>query len=154
MTQPKWKVALFKRRSEIQPKALIQLIWNLPTMDFIEPSAPSAAAAEDNDSSSGQAAPPVPSEERSYLPEGSRMSARLSFQGSGRIDGEFEGQIIATEKVIVGDNAMVSAEIKAASVIVAGRFSGEMTASESIEIRPCAKVSGNLTLCSKRDERG
>lgn len=145
MTQPKWKVALFKRKSEIQPKELIQFIWNLPATEFIEPPALSSAPAEGNNASPGQTAR-APSEERNYLAKGSRVSAKLSFQGPARIDGEFEGEIIATDNVILGDNAVVTAEIKAASIIVAGRFSGDMTVSDGIEIRPSARVSGKLTL--------
>lgn len=45
----------------------------------------------------------------------------------------------------IGENAVVTAKIRAASIIVAGTVDGEMTASGSIEIRPSARVSGNLT---------
>ena len=40
---------------------------------------------------------------------------------------------------------MVTAQIKAASIIVAGKVSGDIIASQRIEIRPSAKVIGNLT---------
>ena len=40
---------------------------------------------------------------------------------------------------------MVTAQVKASSIIVAGRLSGEISASERIELRPSARVSGNLT---------
>jgi hypothetical protein len=83
VTQPKWKVALFKRRREIQPKELIQFIWNLPATEFIEPPPPSSAPAEGKNASSGQAARAA-SEECNYLAEGSRVSAKLSFQGPAR----------------------------------------------------------------------
>ena len=40
---------------------------------------------------------------------------------------------------------MVNGPIKAASVIVAGKVSGDITASQRIELRFSAKVLGNLT---------
>jgi len=46
---------------------------------------------------------------------------------------------------MIGESAVVTAQIKASSIIVAGKVSGEIIASERIEIRPSAKVSGNLT---------
>jgi cytoskeletal protein CcmA (bactofilin family) len=39
----------------------------------------------------------------------------------------------------------VTAQIKAAAIIVAGKVSGDITATSRIEIRPSAKVVGNLT---------
>lgn len=45
---------------------------------------------------------------------------------------------------MIGQSALVTAKIKAASVVVAGTVSGEITATQRIEIRPSAKISGNL----------
>ena len=46
---------------------------------------------------------------------------------------------------MIGESAVVTARIKASSIIVAGSLSGEIIASERIEIRPSGRVSGNLT---------
>jgi cytoskeletal protein CcmA (bactofilin family) len=46
---------------------------------------------------------------------------------------------------MTGESAVVSGPIKAASVIVAGKVSGHITASQRIELRFFAKVLGNLT---------
>jgi hypothetical protein len=135
-----WKIPLFKRHT-IEPRELIQAVWQLPAM---EPPTPSASPAEENNASVGQAAL-APYKEPIYLTEGLRMSGALCFEGSGRIDGEFEGEITATARVIIGENAAVTAKVKAASVVVAGAFSGEITVSDGIEIRPSARVSANLT---------
>jgi len=136
-----WKIPHFKRRRTIEPRELIQAIWQLPGM---EPAAPSSSPAEENNASVGQAAL-TPDKEPSYLNEGHRMSGELCFEGSGRIDGEFEGEITATARVIIGENAAVTAKVKAASIVVAGTFSGEITVSDGIEIRPSARVSAKLT---------
>jgi cytoskeletal protein CcmA (bactofilin family) len=135
-----WKIPLFKRHT-MEPRELIQAVWQLPAM---EPPALSSSPAEENNASVGQAAP-APYEEPCYLTEGLRMSGELCFEGSGRIDGEFEGEITATARVIIGENAAVSAKVKAASIVVAGTFSGEMTVTDGIEIRPSARLSANLT---------
>jgi bactofilin len=144
MTLPKWKVALFNWKREMQPREIMQAIWHLPATEVIEPPALSLSPAEGNNAPPGQALP-APSEECNYLTEGSRLSGKFRFQGPARIDGEFDGEITATASVILGENSVVTAKIKAASIIVAGRFSGEMIVSDGIEILPSARVSGNLT---------
>jgi cytoskeletal protein CcmA (bactofilin family) len=140
MMPHKLKIPLFERHT-MEPRELIQAVWQLPAM---EPPALSSSPAEENNASVGQATP-ASSEEPCYLAEGHRMSGELCFEGSGRIDGEFEGEITATARVIIGENAAVTAKVKAASIVVAGTFSGEMTVSDGIEIRPSARVSANLT---------
>jgi cytoskeletal protein CcmA (bactofilin family) len=137
-------MTLFKRKSGIEPEEIVKALWHLPTTDAIQPPTPRSYPAEPNVESPGQAAP-APTEDRNYLGEGSRVSGKLNFQGPARIDGRFEGEITATDRVTIGENAVLTAKIKAASIIVAGKVSGEITATYRIELRPSAKVLGKLT---------
>lgn len=84
-------------------------------------------------------------EARAYLDQGSKVSGKLTFEGPARIDGQIDGEINAKDTVVIGDSAVVTAQIKAASIVVAGKVSGDITASHRIEIRPSAKVLGNLS---------
>lgn len=88
---------------------------------------------------------PAPLEARAYLDQGSKVSGKLTFEGPARIDGQVDGEITAKDSVMIGESAVVTAQVKAASVIVAGKISGDITATQRIEIRPSAKVLGNLT---------
>jgi cytoskeletal protein CcmA (bactofilin family) len=87
----------------------------------------------------------APLEARAYLDQGSKVSGKLTFEGPARIDGHVDGEITAKDGVMIGESAVVTAQIKAASIIVAGKVSGDITATQRIEIRPSAKVVGNLT---------
>lgn len=87
----------------------------------------------------------APLEARAYLDQGSKVSGKLSFEGPARIDGQVDGEINAKDSVMIGESAVVTAQIKAASIVVAGKVSGDITATQRIEIRPSAKVLGNLT---------
>jgi cytoskeletal protein CcmA (bactofilin family) len=80
-----------------------------------------------------------------YLDKGSRISGELLFEGAVRIDGEVDGEITANDAVVIGETAVVSAHLKAPSVVITGKMSGDITAAKRIEIRPTAKVFGNLT---------
>lgn len=82
---------------------------------------------------------------RAYLDSGSRISGKLSFDGPTRIDGQVDGEITGKESLTIGETAVVTAQLRAASIIVAGKVSGDIIASQRIEIRPSAKVIGNLT---------
>jgi cytoskeletal protein CcmA (bactofilin family) len=138
------KMTLFKRKSGIEPEEIVKALWHLPATDAIQPPAPGSSPAERNVGSPGQAAP-APTEDRNYLSESSRVSGKLNFQGPARIDGRFEGEITATDRVTIGENAVVTANIRAASIIVAGKTNGEITATHRSELRPSAKVLGKVT---------
>jgi cytoskeletal protein CcmA (bactofilin family) len=88
---------------------------------------------------------PAMGEGRAYLDSGSKVSGKLSFEGPARIDGQVDGEINAKDNLVIGENAVVTAQIRAASIIVGGKVSGDITASQRIEIRPSARVLGNLS---------
>ncbi|MGH7907555.1 MAG: polymer-forming cytoskeletal protein, partial [Candidatus Binataceae bacterium] len=81
---------------------------------------------------------------RAYLDRGSRVSGKLFFESAARIDGQVDGEVGAKDTLVIGESAVVTAQINASSVIVAGKVSGDISASARIEIRPSAKVIGNL----------
>jgi cytoskeletal protein CcmA (bactofilin family) len=84
-------------------------------------------------------------ENRAYLDKGCIVKGKISFKGSVRIDGEIEGEINSEDNVAIGEGAVISANIKAVSIVVAGAVSGELSASQRIELYPSAQVLGNLT---------
>ncbi len=56
-----------------------------------------------------------------------------------------DGEIVAKTALVVGQTAVLTAQMTAESVIVAGEINGEVTASARIEMLPSARVRGNLT---------
>ncbi len=79
-----------------------------------------------------------------YLDRSAKVNGKLAFEGAARIDGQVDGEISAGE-LTIGETAVVTATITAASVIVAGTVKGEITAKQRIEIRPTAKISGEIS---------
>jgi cytoskeletal protein CcmA (bactofilin family) len=114
-----------------------------------QPIAPSVVTS--NAGASEKAATPLrPSsapatDARAYLDSGSKISGKLSFDGPTRIDGQVDGEITGKESLTIGETAAVTAQIRAASIIVAGKVSGDIIATQRIEIRASAKVIGNLS---------
>ena len=64
-----------------------------------------------------------------------------------RIDGQVDGEISANDAVVIGKTAVVTAppQLKAASVVIAGKVSGDIIAAKRVEIHPTAQVLGKQT---------
>jgi two-component system CheB/CheR fusion protein len=68
-----------------------------------------------------------------FLGKGSRVTGKLAFEGTVRIEGHVEGEISAQDTLIVGETAVVNAQINGASVVVHGRVTGDITARKRLE---------------------
>jgi len=82
---------------------------------------------------------------QAHLGKGSRVEGRLTFEGSVQIDGQVEGDIEAQDSIIVGESAVVNAQINAGTVIVKGKVTGDIVARKRVELRAPAKLLGNIT---------
>jgi len=88
------------------------------------------------------------------LGKGSAFDGKLTFEGVVRIDGSFSGEIRTDGTLIIGQTAMVKAEIQANAVVIEGEVRGDVIASGSIEIHAPARVYGNLATPSLEIEKG
>lgn len=75
---------------------------------------------------------------------GSHFKGILQFAKPLRIMGKFEGEIRGTELLEIGPQAHVTAHIEAAYVIVYGHVTGNVVASEKVELRQGATLIGNI----------
>lgn len=82
---------------------------------------------------------------QAHLGAGSRIEGKLTFDGSVQIDGHVEGEIQAQETVMIGEKAVINAQITAGTVIVKGKVTGDVTARTRIEMQAPAKLVGNIT---------
>jgi len=92
--------------------------------------------------------PPAPAAggiARPYLDKGTKIMGKLFFEGPVTIDGQVDGEISASDILVVGESAVITGQIKAGSVVIAGRINADSIAAKRVEIRPTAKVFGNLT---------
>ena len=80
-----------------------------------------------------------------FLGKGSRVSGKLTFEGTVRIEGQVEGEITAQDALTVGEGAVVNAQITGTSVVVHGKVTGDITARKRLEIRAPGKVFGNIS---------
>ena len=68
----------------------------------------------------------------------------LYVRGPVRIDGQLEGELIASGTVWIAETARVKARVEARQVVVAGELAGEIRADEKNEILATARVTAAL----------
>ncbi len=81
---------------------------------------------------------------QAHLGLGSRVEGKLTFDGSVQIDGHVEGEIHAQESVLIGDKAVINAQIIAGTVVIKGKVTGDVTARTRLELQAPAKLTGNI----------
>jgi cytoskeletal protein CcmA (bactofilin family) len=82
------------------------------------------------------------------VPAGGTYRGLLCFHGAARVDGDFEGVVIAGGTLWVGETAVVRARIEVDELIVAGLLDGEVRARSRIELLATGRVRG--ALCTPR----
>lgn len=98
--------------------------------------------------------PSVSHEVTVVLQKGARLEGRLQFEGTARIDGEFEGEIFSPDILVVGDEARVKGRIEADIVVISGSFEGEISATQRVEIQAPAVVKGTIQTGTLQIEEG
>lgn len=79
-----------------------------------------------------------------------RLKGILRFKESVTISGKFEGQIDSDGYLYVEDGAVVEADVKARTIIVAGVVRGNIIAAEQLEMLPSGKIYGNVKTAKLR----
>jgi cytoskeletal protein CcmA (bactofilin family) len=79
------------------------------------------------------------------LGHGTDFMGKLSFEGTVRIDGRFQGEVFSNDVLIIGDGAEVRAEIDVGTLIVKGGVVvGNIRAREAVEIHAPGRVLGDI----------
>jgi cytoskeletal protein CcmA (bactofilin family) len=94
------------------------------------------------------------SRETAFLGKGTRLSGKVSFEGTARIEGQIEGEIVANDTLLIGESALVNAQITGGTIVIHGKVTGDITASKKLEIRAPGRLYGNVTTPSLVIEEG
>ncbi len=91
---------------------------------------------------------------RAFLGEDTDFKGLLSFEGTVRLDGRFEGEVTSDDNLIIGESADVKAEIHVGTVLIQGKVEGNITASKKLTITNKGKVIGNVDTTALHIEEG
>jgi cytoskeletal protein CcmA (bactofilin family) len=80
-----------------------------------------------------------------FLGSNSSIEGKIEFQGTMRLDGRVKGKISSNGgTLIVGEEAVIHADIIAGAIIVMGEVSGTINAAERLEVYPPGRVNGDI----------
>ena len=80
-----------------------------------------------------------------FLDKGTSVTGELQFSGTLRIDGDFHGSITTNDKLIIGERALVYADIKVGEAEIYGTVSGTITSKKRIEIHSSGRIQGEVS---------
>lgn len=83
-------------------------------------------------------------EVKAFLGEDTKFKGVLKFDGTVRLDGFLEGEIITNDTLIIGEKAHIVAELSVGTIITLGKIEGNISASKKIEIRAKSRLIGNI----------
>jgi cytoskeletal protein CcmA (bactofilin family) len=121
---------------------------NMPPSRPGEPERPAVPASSPSASSEPPAAPrPAPTSTADQATIGKSLVIKGEVTGSESlyIDGRVEGSInLAGNRVTVGRNGVVAANINAREIVVLGKVRGNLTASDRVDIRSDGSLTGDV----------
>jgi cytoskeletal protein CcmA (bactofilin family) len=79
-----------------------------------------------------------------FLDKGTNITGELEFAGTLRIDGNFHGSISTSDILIIGEHAIVQADIHAGEIEIHGQVLGTIEAKRRIEISVTGRVRGEI----------
>lgn len=87
---------------------------------------------------------PEQAEITAFLGKGTEFKGVLNFEGTIRVDGKVEGEIISKDTLIAGDEAYLQGEITIGTLILSGKVVGNINASQKVHILTPGVVQGNI----------
>jgi cytoskeletal protein CcmA (bactofilin family) len=80
-----------------------------------------------------------------FLGADSRIEGTVEFKGTIRLDGRVKGRILSSGgTLIVGEKAVIHADIRVDSIIVMGAVTGTIDAQKRVEVYPPGRVDGDI----------
>lgn len=79
-----------------------------------------------------------------FIGKGMSMEGKLAFNETVRVEGSFKGEIDATGTLVLGEGGSIEGKIKVGTAIVSGEITGTLEASQRVELRAPAKMTGDI----------
>ena len=87
---------------------------------------------------------PEQAEITAFLGKGTEFKGVLSFEGTIRVDGKVDGEIISKDTLIASDGAFLQGEVSVGTIILSGKIVGNINAGQKVHLLAPAYVQGNI----------
>lgn len=93
--------------------------------------------------------PVTPKEIGSLVGSGTTIAGDVTFTGGLRIDGTVRGAVRCADgekggMLVISEHGSVDGEVRASHLVVAGRITGPVYASDLVELQPKARIVGDV----------
>ena len=79
-----------------------------------------------------------------FLDKGTNVTGELQFSGMVRVDGNFHGSISTTDVLVVGEHALIHADIQVGEIEIHGQIFGNIQAKRKVDIFASGRVRGDI----------
>ena len=79
-----------------------------------------------------------------FLDEGSEMEGSYRCAGTVMMDAKFHGEIVSKDTLVIGEQGVVHGNVQTTTLVVRGEFVGDVIASERVELKATARVTGDI----------
>ena len=76
--------------------------------------------------------------------QGTSIEGNVHSEGDFRVDGEIEGNISISGKLVIGEKGRVKGEVKCGSARISGRLEGTMVVEDLLNLEASARVEGDI----------
>lgn len=95
---------------------------------------------------------------KSLIAEGSQITGNITFTDGLRIDGEIQGNVIASDAgpsmLVISETAKVVGTITADLIVLNGSVKGPVLARSALELQPKARIEGDVEYASLELHKG
>ncbi len=85
-----------------------------------------------------------PNNNQNRISQGTKITGEVVSSGGFRIDGEFEGNIKSSGKVVIGSSGVVKGTINSMEAEIEGHIKGKLVVEELLSLRAAAHVEGEV----------
>ena len=86
--------------------------------------------------------------------EGSKITADFSAQSNVRIDGEIQGNVTSSSKVVIGQTGLIHGNLICEEADIEGKIEGSLKIESLLTLRSRASVNGEISTSKIQIEEG
>ena len=82
--------------------------------------------------------------EVSRISSGTEVKGSLVSQSDIRVDGVFEGDLITSGKLVIGEGSIIRGNVMCSNADIWGKMEGELTVGDTVSFKSNSSFAGNL----------
>ena len=84
--------------------------------------------------------------ERNIIGQQTTIVGDITSKGDFRVDGNVEGTIKTSGRVVIGANGQVKGNVECVNADIEGKFSGKLNVSEMLSLKSSATINGEVII--------